>query len=69
MSILNNSKNKGNKDRQQAIVDDEPLIDEKIDINQAKLKVDKKLLAPVKNRALQRDLQNHPRRKKKGYQG
>jgi translation initiation factor IF-2 len=50
LSILNNSKKtKVTKTGKQAIVDDEPLIDEKIDINQAKLKkVDKKLLAPVK---------------------
>ena len=50
LSIINNSKKtkavKGNKNE---IIDDEPVVDEKIDLNQAKLKkVDKKLITPVK---------------------
>ena len=50
LSLLNNSKKtKLVKSSKNVIVDEEPLVDEKIDLNQAKLKkVDKKLLSPVK---------------------
>jgi len=50
LNTLNNSKKtKVVKSSKNVIIDDEPLIDEKIDLNQAKLKkVDKKLLSPVK---------------------
>lgn len=47
--INNNKKTKPGKAAKNAIIDDEPLVDEKIDLNQAKLKkVDKSLIAPVK---------------------
>lgn len=50
LSLINNSKKtKPAKGGKNVIVDDEPLVDEKIDLNQAKLKkVDKKLISPVK---------------------
>lgn len=50
LSLMNNSKKtKTVKGGKNVIVDDEPLVDEKIDLNQAKLKkVDKKLISPVK---------------------
>ena len=44
-----NSTKKTVKCPKNVVIDDEPLVDEKIDLNQAKLKkVDKKLLTPVK---------------------
>ncbi len=47
--INNNKKTKPGKAAKNVIIDDEPLVDEKIDLNQAKLKkVDKNLIAPVK---------------------
>ncbi len=50
LSIINNSKKAKNvKGTKNEIIDDEPIVDEKIDLNQAKLKkVDKKLITPVK---------------------
>jgi len=50
LSLMNsNKKTKPNKGGKNVIADDEPLVDEKIDLNQAKLKkVDKKLISPVK---------------------
>ena len=50
LSILNNSKKaKTVKVPKTVVIDDEPIVDEKIDLNQAKLKkVDKSLIAPVK---------------------
>ncbi len=48
LNIINNNK-KAKPAKNTIIVDDEPLVDEKIDLNQAKLKkVDKNLIAPVK---------------------
>lgn len=53
LSLINNSKKtKTVKGSKNVIIDDEPLVDEKIDLNQAKLKkVDKKLISPVKKPA------------------
>ncbi|MDD4089130.1 MAG: translation initiation factor IF-2 [Tissierellia bacterium] len=53
LSLSNSSKKtKVVKSSKNVIIDDEPLVDEKIDLNQAKLKkVDKKLLSPVKKHA------------------
>ena len=50
LSLSNSGKKtKVVKSSKNAIIDDEPLVDEKIDLNQAKLKkVDKKLLSPGK---------------------
>ena len=53
LSLMNSTKKtkvvKGGKN---VVIDDEPLVDEKIDLNQAKLKkVDKKLISPVKKPA------------------
>jgi translation initiation factor IF-2 len=49
LSLLNNKKTKLVKSGKNVIIDDEPLVDKKIDLNQAKLKkVDKKLLTPAK---------------------
>jgi translation initiation factor IF-2 len=51
LNLINNNKNttKTVKGGKNIIIDDEPLVDEKIDLNQAKLKkVDKSLIAPVK---------------------
>ncbi|HNZ82082.1 MAG TPA: translation initiation factor IF-2 [Sedimentibacter sp.] len=48
LSLMNSTK-KTVKGPKNVVIDDEPLVDEKIDLNQAKLKkVDKKLLTPVK---------------------
>ncbi len=47
LNIINN--NKKAKPAKTEIIDDEPLVDEKIDLNNAKLKkVDKSIIAPVK---------------------
>lgn len=52
--INNNKKAKPAKGAKDIIIDDEPLVDEHIDLNQAKLKkVDKNLIAPVKKQAVQ----------------
>ncbi len=51
LSLINNSKKTkpAKSSKNVIIIDDEPLVDEKIDLNQAKLKkVDKKLISPVK---------------------
>ncbi len=51
LNLINNNKNttKTVKGGKNIIIDDEPLVDEKIDLNQAKLKkVDKNLILPVK---------------------
>lgn len=51
LNLINNNKNttKTVKGGKNIIIDDEPLVDEKIDLNQAKLKkVDKSLISPVK---------------------
>lgn len=49
LSLLNNKKTKLVKSGKNVIIDDEPLVDKKIDLNQAKLKkVDKKLLTLAK---------------------
>jgi translation initiation factor IF-2 len=51
--INNNKKTKPAKGAKNIIVDDEPLVDEHIDLNQAKLKkVDKNLIAPVKKQPI-----------------
>ena len=56
LSLINNSKKaKPVKSSKNVIVDDEPLVDEKIDLNQAKLKkVDKKLISPIKKPAVKK---------------
>jgi len=52
--INNNKKAKPVKGAKPIIIDDEPLVDEHIDLNQAKLKkVDKNLIAPVKKQPIQ----------------
>ncbi|HHZ02692.1 MAG TPA: translation initiation factor IF-2 [Tissierellia bacterium] len=50
LSLINNSKKtKSTKSTKKVIIDDEPLVDDKIDLNQAKLKkVDKKLISSTK---------------------
>ncbi len=56
LNIINgNKKTKSGKGAKNVIIDDdEPLVDEKIDLNQAKLKkVDKKLITPVKKQPIQ----------------
>ncbi len=56
LNIINsNKKAKAAKGAKNAVIDDdEPLVDEKIDLNQAKLKkVDKKLISPVKKQQVQ----------------
>ncbi len=52
LNIINN--NKKAKAPKNVVIDDEPIVDEKIDLNQAKLKkVDKNLIAPVKKQPIQ----------------
>ncbi len=52
LNIINN--NKKAKGAKPVIIDDEPLVDEHIDLKQAKLKkVDKNLIAPVKKQPIQ----------------
>lgn len=52
LNIINT--NKKAKPAKPVVIDDEPLVDEKIDLNQAKLKkVDKNLIAPVKKQPIQ----------------
>lgn len=55
LNIINqNKKAKPAKTAKPVVIDDEPLVDEKIDLNQAKLKkVDKNLIAPVKKQPIQ----------------
>lgn len=55
LNIINgNKKTKAVKGGKNSIIDDEPLVDENIDLNQAKLKkVDKKLITPVKKQPIQ----------------
>lgn len=55
LNIINqNKKTKPVKTAKPVVIDDEPLVDEKIDLNQAKLKkVDKNLIAPVKKQSIQ----------------
>lgn len=54
LNIINNNKKTKPAKSSIEIIDDEPLVDEKIDLNQAKLKkVDKKLIAPVKKQPIQ----------------
>lgn len=54
LSIINNNKKaKPVKGVKSAVIDDEPLVDENIDLKQAKLKkVDKNLIAPVKKQSV-----------------
>ena len=52
LSLSNNSKKTKAAKSTKEIIDDEPVVDEKIDLNQAKLKkVDKKLVTPAKKPA------------------
>ncbi len=52
--INNNKKTKPAKGAKPVVIDDEPLVDERIDLKQAKLKkVDKNLIAPVKKQPIQ----------------
>ena len=62
LSILNNNKKaKTVKAPKVAVIDDEPLVDEKIDLNQAKLKkVDKNLISPVKKPVVQKPAAQKP---------
>lgn len=55
LNIINsNKKAKPAKSAKNVIIDDEPLVDEHIDLKQAKLKkVDKNLIAPVKKQPIQ----------------
>lgn len=55
LNIINqNKKAKPVKTAKPVVIDDEPLVDEKIDLNQAKLKkVDKNLITPVKKQPIQ----------------
>ncbi len=68
LSILNNSKKaKTVKTTKVVVIDDEPLVDEKIDLNQAKLKkVDKNLISPVKKPAVQKTSTQKPSVQKPG---
>lgn len=57
----NNKKAKPAKGVKPAVIDDEPLVDDHIDLNQAKLKkVDKSLILPVKKTPAQTQSSNKP---------
>ena len=63
LNLINNNNNKTKtvKGGKNIIIDDEPLVDEKIDLNLAKLKkVDKNLILPVKKPAQQNQSSSKP---------